>query len=290
MRDERSPATDGEVHITGMEMTDTPRSATRRIMEAMVNRFLAWKLPEDFHPDAGISFSPHFNVEYNAKRGLPPQRHDPIGTNLLTATQAEEMLAHVTAPLQAELDRLMLEFCPEEMDEAQKANWAKHQRAATPEEEAAVQSALSQSRPMKQECIDAGGCPPKTVCDTCQGVVQIDTEADIAKGEFRHSYNHDLSKAFAPSSTREPDWWYGEDGGWTGFTKDPAQAERWKTLGSKVTPLYAASAMGDFQRIGEAWVSKSGGVWEFHADNDIEEQLGLRPVTVYIRRTDSGAK
>ena len=74
-------------------------------LKAMVDRFLGWKLPEDFHPDAGISFSPFFNVEYNAKQGKPPQRHEPIGTNLLTATQAEAMLRHVAAPLLAELQR-----------------------------------------------------------------------------------------------------------------------------------------------------------------------------------------
>lgn len=61
----------------------------------MVDRFLSWKLPEDFHPDAGISFSPFFNVEYNAKQGKPPQRHEPIGTNLLNADQARAMLEHV---------------------------------------------------------------------------------------------------------------------------------------------------------------------------------------------------
>lgn len=30
--------------------------------------------------------------------------------------------------IQARLDALMLEFCPEEMTEAQKANWARHQK------------------------------------------------------------------------------------------------------------------------------------------------------------------
>jgi hypothetical protein len=31
--------------------------------------------------------------------------------------------------LQAEIDRLMLEFCPDEMSEEQLAEWARHQRA-----------------------------------------------------------------------------------------------------------------------------------------------------------------
>jgi hypothetical protein len=64
-------------------------------IEQMVDRFLSWKLPEDFHPDAGISFKPEYNVEYNAKLGIPPARHQPIGTNLLTATQAKAMVEHM---------------------------------------------------------------------------------------------------------------------------------------------------------------------------------------------------
>lgn len=64
-----------------------------------VDRFLGWKLPEDFHPDGGISFEPYFNVEYNAKQGKPPQRHEPIGTNLFTADQAKAMFEHVFAAL-----------------------------------------------------------------------------------------------------------------------------------------------------------------------------------------------
>lgn len=67
------------------------------VTDEMVNRFLSWKLPQDFSPDCGISFTPYFNVEYNAKQGKPPQRHEPIGTNLLTADQARKMLEHVLA-------------------------------------------------------------------------------------------------------------------------------------------------------------------------------------------------
>lgn len=68
-------------------------------IDVMVDRFLGWKLPEDFHPDAGISFTPEFNVEWNAKQGKPPQRHEPVGTNLFTATQARAMFEHVTKTL-----------------------------------------------------------------------------------------------------------------------------------------------------------------------------------------------
>jgi hypothetical protein len=61
----------------------------------MVDRFLGWRLPEHFSPDAGISFNPEFNVEYNAKNGKPPGRHQPSGTNLFDASQAEAMVRYM---------------------------------------------------------------------------------------------------------------------------------------------------------------------------------------------------
>lgn len=61
----------------------------------MVNRFLGWRLPEYFRPDAGISFEPEFNVEWNAKQGRPPQRHEPTGTNLFDAGQATAMVRYM---------------------------------------------------------------------------------------------------------------------------------------------------------------------------------------------------
>lgn len=57
----------------------------------MVDRFLGWKLPEDFSPDNGISYSgPIFNkgTKYEV-------RCDPIGTNLFCADQAEAMVRHM---------------------------------------------------------------------------------------------------------------------------------------------------------------------------------------------------
>lgn len=61
----------------------------------MAERFLGWKLPENFNPDAGISFEPEFNVEYMAAQGKPPMRHEPTGTNLFDYTQAVEMVKHM---------------------------------------------------------------------------------------------------------------------------------------------------------------------------------------------------
>lgn len=56
----------------------------------MANRFLAWRLPADFNPDAGISFEPMFNV-----KTAHPMRHEPSGTNLFDAMQAEAMVRHM---------------------------------------------------------------------------------------------------------------------------------------------------------------------------------------------------
>lgn len=53
----------------------------------MVTRFLGWKLPLDFSPDAGVKFEP---VPLYGGTMLRP-----VGTNLLTATQAEEMIRHI---------------------------------------------------------------------------------------------------------------------------------------------------------------------------------------------------
>ena len=56
----------------------------------LVHRFLAWRLPDDFNPDDGISFKREFN-EHTAW----PMKHEPVGTNLFDATQAEAMIRHI---------------------------------------------------------------------------------------------------------------------------------------------------------------------------------------------------
>lgn len=52
------------------------------LVKHMVNRFLGWKLPNDFSPDCGISFTKLSNME-------------PVGTNLLTAAQTKEMFKYL---------------------------------------------------------------------------------------------------------------------------------------------------------------------------------------------------
>lgn len=63
-------------------------------VKRMVDRFLMWKLPADFSPDDGISF------DAISSRGTSYERvREPVGTNLLTATQAEAMVRFmVTTP------------------------------------------------------------------------------------------------------------------------------------------------------------------------------------------------
>lgn len=56
----------------------------------MANRFLAWKLPANFAPDAGISFKAEFN-----EGTAWPMKHEPSGTNLFDASQAEAMVRYL---------------------------------------------------------------------------------------------------------------------------------------------------------------------------------------------------
>jgi len=73
---------------------------SKKLLDTMVNRFLCWKLPKDFHPDAGISFTPtHFQNGENA------DLHWPVGTNLLTAVQARAMFEHLLAGAIVQPDR-----------------------------------------------------------------------------------------------------------------------------------------------------------------------------------------
>lgn len=53
---------------------------TKGQIKYMVDRFLSWKLPQNFNPDAGISFKPG---------------HEPCGTNLFDATQVDAMVRHM---------------------------------------------------------------------------------------------------------------------------------------------------------------------------------------------------
>lgn len=63
---------------------------TEAQIKHMVDRFLNWRLPENFNPDGGVSFKKTFNDH------LPtPSKYEPSGTNLLNATQADAMVRHM---------------------------------------------------------------------------------------------------------------------------------------------------------------------------------------------------
>jgi hypothetical protein len=56
----------------------------------MVQRFLGWKLPEQFKPDNGISFDPIMNKGHSFE-----SKREPSGTNLFDASQAEAMIRYL---------------------------------------------------------------------------------------------------------------------------------------------------------------------------------------------------
>lgn len=88
------------------------QKARRTVTEKMVSRFLSWELPRDFAPDCGIRFE-YMGKEARDARGFSLAW--PIGTNLLTAIQARQMLEHVldTAPPQGEWVSVPREPTPE---------------------------------------------------------------------------------------------------------------------------------------------------------------------------------
>ena len=62
------------------------------LIKAMVDRFLCWRLPDNFSPDAGIAFT--------KPDELYPYRENtehlwPTGTNLFDAVQADQMVRHM---------------------------------------------------------------------------------------------------------------------------------------------------------------------------------------------------
>lgn len=58
----------------------------------MVNRFLGWKLPQDFQPDCYISFD---RVAAESLRDKTEGTAWPVGTNLFTADQAKTMVEYM---------------------------------------------------------------------------------------------------------------------------------------------------------------------------------------------------
>ena len=64
-----------------------PLNVNEEDIKHMVDRFLGWKLPSNFNPDAGISYTqPNYAPSVDAT---------PYGTNLFDATQAEAMVRYM---------------------------------------------------------------------------------------------------------------------------------------------------------------------------------------------------
>jgi hypothetical protein len=59
--------------------------------EEMINRFLQWKLPENFRPDCGIIFDANAAIKLNPNN----HKYEPVGTNLFDYEQAKQMLEFV---------------------------------------------------------------------------------------------------------------------------------------------------------------------------------------------------
>lgn len=102
--------------VTDQAVTDS--------VKAMVDRFLSWKLPENFNPDGGVTFDRVANL------GTEHQYYrEPIGTNLLDATQAEAMVRHMIDGLPAATCNDSLQVALAEAIEAlknilDKSSWA----------------------------------------------------------------------------------------------------------------------------------------------------------------------
>jgi hypothetical protein len=80
---------DAEIEQLKME-----KPVTDAQIKYMVDRFLNYKLPENWKPDGGISFEKYGN------KGTPHQyARNPVGTNLLDADQATAMVRHMIEEL-----------------------------------------------------------------------------------------------------------------------------------------------------------------------------------------------
>ncbi len=87
----------------------------------MVERFLRWKLPENFAPDGGIKFEATGNAgtQYEYKR-------EPTGTNLFDFEQATAMVRFMLADWRDEVRLEMRAFSAENRQRCEAQNGFKH--------------------------------------------------------------------------------------------------------------------------------------------------------------------
>lgn len=89
---------DGAPEADRTPMGDPPSKVlmTEAQIKHLVDRFLGWKLPKDFSPDAGISYArPNYAPEIDAA---------PSGTNLFDATQTDAMVRYMIEGLPAPIN------------------------------------------------------------------------------------------------------------------------------------------------------------------------------------------
>lgn len=86
-------------------MTDpAQRPLSEDQIKYMVDRFLGWRLPQNFSPDAGIS--------YKRPNYAPSVDATPSGTNLFDATQADAMVRYMIEGLQQPLRAALIAARP----------------------------------------------------------------------------------------------------------------------------------------------------------------------------------
>lgn len=92
------PPDDPRIQYPKAEEIWPPRTRTSALTDEqvkhMADRFLSWRLPENFSPDGGVSFDPIMN-----KGNQYESRREPTGTNLFDATQAVAMVRHMLVDL-----------------------------------------------------------------------------------------------------------------------------------------------------------------------------------------------
>jgi hypothetical protein len=92
MRSQHKTEMAGILDAIAAELRDQPdrpgeTAITPNQVKYMVDRFLGWRLPKDFNPDAGISYTrPNYEPNVDAT---------PSGTNLFDASQAAAMVRHM---------------------------------------------------------------------------------------------------------------------------------------------------------------------------------------------------
>jgi len=156
----------------------------------MAERFLSWKLPENFNPDDGISFNPVVNLGTEYQR-----RREPTGTNLFDYTQAVAMVQHMLEGLstQPTADAATVERVASALGDAAAA--AVDQDVGEPYYNYLAKAALAAIRqlaPCGDDVVKAGVCAncggmfgdlepgrePEELCETCYSHA-------IERGDFR---------------------------------------------------------------------------------------------------------